>query len=267
MTMPRGVLLEADPRRDAAYRALALRAYRKMVRWIENAGEKDFEVRLTNHGGTRVLWDRMVGWGVKGPMYVQFEPENASAAGTLGGIGTVKHSDYSVLVLYVMKRPLDWNSLKQRMTKSHRWRSVFIHEFIHWLDEQRGLQVASTKVLNTQGYDAYVKTPEEFNAHYQEGAYNLERAIKGLLQSPIRRTRRGNEQVLDALQRKLPRDVRGFVRYAEGTGSPWSDVIKDAMRRKPREPTDKWHRKWRKRLVGLHRYLLDRYGDRIYPES
>ena len=63
-------------------------------------------------------------------------------------------------------------------------KSVFIHEYIHYLDHLRyrskGITKSLARYLDAGDYEAYYNTPEEYNAFYQEGQSQIVRIWKSL---------------------------------------------------------------------------------------
>lgn len=79
------------------------------------------------------------------------------------------------------------------------------HELTHYIDFRRGVPIGSEKELQKKGIDAYVNTPEEYNAYYQEGMGRLMKVAK-ILQM----------RDLEDKQDILPLSFRAFLKSEKG---------------------------------------------------
>jgi len=79
MTKPIGVLVEADARRDAKLRAISIKRYKTLMRWLKNPKTKSpFDITWTNKGrGVEIHWSAPFGKD-PGPSYLIFDTDDRS---------------------------------------------------------------------------------------------------------------------------------------------------------------------------------------------
>lgn len=239
-------------------RAVALKRHAALVRWLKaRAADETLDLHRregVGYDGTVTIEWELIFDKDDGPDWLTFYPSGWKNRGSIstagGGITTIN------LRMEKAKPDEDMEPVIRDLQKP-RVRDTFVHEYVHWLDTERADHFPRTsEVLKTQGRTAYYRDPFEFNAFFQHGATNLDRGIRGLLRSPIRKTRRGEEMVIDAVALKLPATAQRFIKDVErGVIGGWEEEFVSAMTSDP-----KWRRKFRKRLAGLHQHLRRNYA-------
>jgi len=161
--------------------------------------------------------------------------------------GTASGRD--VIMLPTLKGPYDKTYVADRTSSS---RQKFVHEFVHTMDKKR--YKADTVLKAKDAADRgdmgnYYRSPEEFNAFFQDGAHAIELAVKSLASfDPGLRPR--------IIKNMVGRNKREFIAKATRGSAlgKWNDeFVKSIMGSK------KWKRKFLKRLSGLYDYLKDKY--------
>ena len=270
-------LSEADARRDALRRAIALKRYRTLVRWVEKHENDQLAVALMHlnaigkRGGSPVRaipggafaygWEMIFGTD-DGPAWLVLGLDDSRWS------GSIKHNRTGrELHLNLLKSTGDFRGATKTLKQS-KWRETFIHEFIHWSDIEHGGMGGNLDTMGIhreKGKQAYYLSPPEFNAYYQQGAHALERNIISLLSSPV-------PTLHDYLRKStLPPRAQDFVREYSSAGhrpTPirfWNDNFIRALKSPKSDP--KWMHKFKLRLASLHGLLMRKYGREIHGEG
>ena len=144
---------------------------------------------------------------------------------------------FSVIDLPLLLGPGD---LRYIDTRFYGEKGKFIHEFIHYLDEKRykaDIRGVGAQKMRTGDIKGYINNPSEFNAYYQEGAYEAwktAKAIKGK-----------NLKIKNAF---FPKNINDFIKTKLKTF--WAEDYLDNMDKK-------YSQKFKKRLYDLYPKLLD----------
>lgn len=128
---------------------------------------------------------------------------------------------------------------------------IVIHEVIHALDVQRGMVGRAQHAKDIGGY---FKSPEEFNAYYQEGAARIESNFTlSHLSSQRAKAFAAERFMIPALK-----SFRGFEKYLTTLDyfeKDWMEhVLADRV----------YSKKFKKRLFGLYEYLKKEYWTSLH---
>jgi len=243
MPKPRGVLLrEADARRDAAVRAIALKRHAHLIRWMTK------QLHGPGLRTRRIAGSKSIGWSWReifgsdsGPSWLLFDHPNDKWAGSIqwGRTGPEMH-------LHILTDEGVGAALKKLATPH--WRDIFVHEFIHWHDKTtRGVggDWNTVGLRTSKGDSAYYLDPHEYNAYFQQGAAYVERNVRGLNRSALQHFVRG----------LLTRPPQEFVAvHTNPSSTSWDRQFVEYVRADPKRL-----RAFQKRLVTLYHHLNQRY--------
>jgi len=238
--MPLG---EADPRRDAGARAVALKRYTHLIRWLRKQTQgPGLRTRKTPDGSIGWSWREIFGKD-SGPSWLILNPVNSKWNGAIkwGRTGAEMH-------LYILKTTGSFLGVMDMLAKPD-WRDVFVHEFIHWHDKARGVQGDwNTMGVRTSKGDApYYLDPHEFNAYFQQGATTLERNLRSISHSPSAPVR--------AMLKGYLQSAHDFIyKHTDAATSAWPSEFVRFTRADPKRL-----RAFQKRLVTLYDYLVNKY--------
>ena len=277
MTKPIGVLVEADARRDAKLRAISIKRYKTLMRWLKNPKTKSpFDITWTNKGrGVEIHWSAPFGKD-PGPSYLIFDtddhPDRAEMRPALGlRVGHIRLNLLHSRDAHKWEQPGEGKlqlalSAAQSALYNASWRDTFVHEFTHWQDiTQRGADKAPIVRAKTDTGDLgigplvpYLLSPLEFNAYFQHGASTVEQELK----SKIKILKRTNlhprmRVVFSRVVREFAAaDAQAFVRKHIDKGeSAWPRHFVEATANDP-----KARRRLVKRLAGFHEFLTKKYA-------
>lgn len=236
-------LIEATYKQDKTAREQAVRAWNSLVRYIEKAkgdGYKDLKPHRSTAGLFLSGLDRMSGFPPG--LGVILAPKRMQT-----GIGKSAGRDIIILA-GALRDDFSTEKLDVIVKYGIGAKSDFVHEFIHYLDQQR---YGARRVGNTAKYrDAvvgsgeiaqYFKTPQEFNAWFQQTA----ELVESLIVDAVRKARaKGNEFFLNYLKKQYW-EFNDFLDYVKTINR--SDEIIQAYK------GTKWEKKWLKRMAELHR--------------
>jgi hypothetical protein len=235
----RRVLHEATYEADAAARAEANKVWDAVVRYVKAMMErgKSFSKHRSSGGFALVGVS-----GIPDGLGIILAPK-----GTQTGIGSVPGRTV-IIVGGVLLRPYDHTYLDTRIESG---RGSFVHEYTHYLDQHRrkgdAWSRAAKQAADKGDIGSYFRTPEEFNAWYQETAHlvqdDVERTLRVVTQSD-------NPLVAEVLLGKLHKDLvtfPAFLSYAHSKGRTAEAV--EAFK------GTTWERRWLKRLHGLYSAL------------
>lgn len=125
-------------------------------------------------------------------------------------------------------------------------KNLFIHEFIHYLDEKRyGKNKKKTKTIDLETFEDYYNTPEEFNAYYQEGAYALRNFFKK------------DGFVPDEIKQEKIKNFYSFKKLA----------LKFFDEHFVKELNKKFKKKLNKRLAGMYHRIIKERSEKELVES
>jgi len=167
------------------------------------------------------------------------------------GYGT--GSQGNVLVIgSVLLHPKDTTYLDTRITSAS-LRHTFVHEYVHHLDHMRRGKLPdrhAMRAAHAGDIAGYLRTPEEFNAWYQETAQAAEDSIAGKIKVIERFRSVGKDALVVKVVAALHRDVASFpafLKFVEKHNEAGDTlaVLKGS----------KWERKWLKRMHTLYRGL------------
>jgi hypothetical protein len=236
------ILREADARRDAKARAIAVKRYNHLVRWMDKqlAGP-GLRARKTPTGSYVWSWREIFG-NDSGPSWLVFDRKSDKWGGAIewGRTGPEMH-------LYILddRRP-SLRDAVDALASTQSWRDIFVHEFIHWMDKARGVggDWDTSGLRNTQGDLAYYLDPKEFNAYFQQGANEVSLNVAGISRSPIKHL----------LKRFLGTPQKFVAKHTDPSSTAWHREFIRSLQQNPH-----WMRKFQKRLVTLHAHLTSRY--------
>jgi GNAT superfamily N-acetyltransferase len=250
----RRVLREATYEADRAARMKAYGVYKKVESYLRKQAPDYLDLVDVNTPN---------GMGLALPLGAARLPEHLKVVLTPPGNSKMHYQGKHVTpshVIYVggvMKAPWNRENLYDRLKML---KDQFVHEYIHAMDFQRGVEKDVGRNLGARGAVAakgpmtahpalYMRDPAEFNAWYQTAAFNAEQGITQTLNG-IRQ--RGRDTVLGKMLVKQLQtwyaNFNSFVKYVEA-GSKYIPALRGSK---------KWNRKWLKRLHGLYLELKPR---------
>lgn len=163
---------EADYSNDLSYRKRAV----SFVDSLKEFVSRHSDMLIPTNGGFYVLSDKF--W--KDPsvqdLYVFFSEKGSKGSNVKAGVGKFRSSN--ALVLPFLKAYDDLSNLEDRIGFNS---SVIMHELIHLMDKGYG-KGKSPDISNEK---SYYNNASEWNAFWQEGAFNAER----LADNPILSTK------------------------------------------------------------------------------
>ena len=128
-------------------------------------------------------------------------------------------------------------------------KSVFIHEYVHYLDHLRyrskGITKSMARYLDAGDYEAYYNTPEEYNAFYQEGQSQLVRIWKGLPEDFKKKKLKSYKHFQAWAVHQMEFFDKNFITYIN----------------------DKYLKKLKKRLANLYMYIQKGKLSEVISES
>lgn len=247
------VLIEATASVDAEFRRQATREWDRLVRKVKSIVARDEfstldKIDITGHRGkipARVI-----------RLSTEFGPLIVALVAKGNGAGFAMHKGVPFISLDALIADDDPKFLETRINSV---KKSFVHEFIHFLDVQRGVpSIGSERMRRGGSWEDYAIAPDEFNAFYQEGASEVE----GFYRS--RQTRRLGDiyvkakhaNVIDQFWEKILfpalADYKAFERFAlPKFDKDWVKAI---------QMNSKYKRKLQKRLYGLYEHLKKEYG-------
>lgn len=182
-TVQRSVVrrLREDAEQDRLFRQQALDVYKKLVEYLKSGGElKDFGRAVTIDQFTNLEQ------GAKYPLKIKWAPELKNKNTTATYISTQKQP---LIKLFVLSKDI-YDSVdearREMRQKLENYAKVFIHEYIHYLDDRRTeLDLDSVRRYDDAGSEmsVYFSDPVEVNAYFQSGLAQLEHTLEvpGLL--------------------------------------------------------------------------------------
>jgi hypothetical protein len=281
---PRGVLVEsqalaeADARRDARLRAVSLKRYKTLIRWLKNPKTKSpFDISYLNKGrGIKIHWSAPFGRD-SGPSYLIFNTDDHQDRAEMRPGFVNSHVRLNLLRTHQAHKWENPGEEKlQRITTAAlnalynaSWRDTFVHEFTHWQDiTERGADKApvirarqSPDDLGLGPMIPYLLSPLEFNAYFQQGAsaveQNLKHRIKVLRRPNLNATMR---RVFSGSVREFSdSDAHAFVKeHIDRRDSAWPRHFVEATANDPKQ-----RKRFIKRLAGFHTFLTKKYAKDI----
>jgi len=258
----RNLLREATYATDLDLRTEAEQTWERLVKYVRKREAHLTELQL---GSGKNAMD---GFMVKGPagwlprgVIVAFM--KAKEGGTVGSYG--KHAGIGhVIVLYdAIVFSDDPDGLADRLERLPRLKSVFMHEFTHYLDQQRrkgpGQIGGKSKKSREKGdWSGYYQSAAEFNAYYQEVANIIE---DNILDRVHKATTPGHDLLKKHTKKEMDEVFANFHSF-------WHHLTVENGHTKHRLLTmrdklagSKWEKKWMKRMhvlyVGLKRRVQD----------
>lgn len=246
------MLMEADPKRDAAYRKEAVAFLKKLRRELHDQGFIDdlMDMAQPKRGGYALPADwidkRYRGLLIMLVPKTMQPSSNAPGRVVAGGFGSM--SNWKVIQLPVLKAPMDLGYVSTRIDTG-----VFVHEFIHYLDNERGggfllnpKTKGSKEHLKGGGESSYYNDPGEFNAYYQEGARSVEAVVRSAMD--MRRSSVGRQKVINSMLGGM-KSAQSFSRAALKRFN--QDFVGNL--------NPKYRKKLMARLAGLYSHLKKTY--------
>jgi len=238
-------LQEADPARDRAYRQEAEAFYDKLSAWLKRHDSmkkyRDIKYGQVNTGTgekkdvySYEVTPKHLGVSRKYPnFFVTLSPFRTGTA----RYGKAKKGRRIILPILTVE-VLESESGPEMARYLGYIREIFIHEFIHYLDDIRyvvpGWAPASAKVVKDGGQRAYYNSPVEFNAYFQGGAFEVEKRVAELEPGEF--------------SRLFGRSFKKFRKHYESLfNKNFRRMIKD-----------KWKKKYEVRLWQLYQDMLER---------
>lgn len=160
---------------DKKYRNEAEKAYSKFMDYIRKKATPDDLIEYKPEKGA-VIFGKEIGY--KNLLFI-VNPGNRGTAGFSNSGIKLKGKLYKVIMIYGLRNvfaQLDKRALEGTYIDG----GTFVHEFIHYLDSERGSErgnYSSAKALQ-KGYAEYYNTPQEFNAFFQEISSFVENIIQ-----------------------------------------------------------------------------------------
>jgi len=236
-------LYEATYEADAKARAEANKIWDSIVAYTEKLGSKGVR-DLPRHPQMKGFVVTSDHTKLPRKVHVILAPKGAPT-----GIGkTVRFGRTAIIIGGILLRPFSTEYIDTRVESG---RGSFVHEYTHYLDQQRyGAGVdpsVSRRAAQTQDWERYFRTPEEFNAWYQEAAHLVQADVESALRVI---KQKGNPRVTEIFFGKLNKNFStfsAFLGYAQTKGRTAEAV--NAFK------GSKWERKWLKRMHGLYRGL------------
>ena len=161
-------VVEAKEEVDRLYRQEALKYWAKLRNYVEKNKDKIHKRPRHPQFGGFVISPQNLRVAKQYPdLYIVLAHEDQRA-----GMGRPRSGGGRVMVLPVLKAPFDTTYVATRMAGVEK---VFLHEFIHYLDQHRykGKAPESVALLRKHGMAGYYNSPSEFNAYYQEAANEI----------------------------------------------------------------------------------------------
>jgi len=146
---------------DKKYRDEANKAYSKLMAYIGNAVPYDLSEYKPEKGV--VIFGKQIGYD---KLLFIINPGKGPAGFTDKGI-RINGKKYKVIMLYGSQQIYSKLS-KEIFNRTYIDRGTFVHEFIHYLDSERGTYIGSVDALQKGGDKEYYNTAAEFNAFFQE---------------------------------------------------------------------------------------------------
>lgn len=245
------VLMEADPVRDEAFRAEALKFLEKLRNKLRDPGViEDLKDMKNKETGGLAMPGEWVDSSYKDLLLIFTPAKKAMAAPGRtvgGGFGYFGKQRWKVILLPSLMGPFDPTYLATRIDTG-----IFVHEFTHYMDNKRGGgfllkdKESSARQLE-RGEEHYYNDPGEFNAYYQEAARGIETIARTTLD--LRRSPPARKRVIEVMLGGM-KDVDSFVQAV--TTRHIEPHFVAAL-----NPT--YRKKLLSRLAGLFSYLKKKY--------
>lgn len=187
----------------------------------------DYHIKRNKVGGYTFVYEEID--DLHPNLIFQFNPIDEAFKGGLG-----RYGKYIIIVLNVLIGQYDLKYIDTRLIGN---KATIIHELIHYLDELRfgtTYRGDTIKKYKTGGIEAYINTPEEFNAHYQELTSRIENVLTLIEKS--------KEYILSS--------YKSFRFYLISSAEN-ADIIKKL--------NVKYKKKLDKRLYQFYIYLVDKF--------
>lgn len=247
----RSVLREATYAVDKEARAHALKVWGQLTTYVARNIDNLPPIQLTARPG------KPKGFYVKGPhgglprgLFVMLMPSHHKEIA--GSFARSAQLGDTIAIYGVVKQSGSTEGLVANM-KGPKYRSTFVHEFVHYLDQLRRkgkgeMGGQSARATARGDYEGYFRTPAEFNSHFQQIADRVEQDV---MHTVANKSRDDLEMVFDSY-RTFERYVRGLFRFG-----PTLTDLEHAVK------GTKWERKWLKRMHGLYKGLkADAYAEK-----
>lgn len=239
-------LVEADPARDREFRERAEAFYDKLIAWLKTQADmKKYRLMKYESMVAPEALGNVYSYEVKSKV-LGFEQEYPAFSIILAPFrtGTARfgrRGKEKAIVLPVLTGDALKTEDGHEMAINVGWvREVFIHEFIHYLDDLRYKgkpTVVSAALEKKGGKAAYFNSPVEFNAYFQGGASEIE----------VYASKMGPGQ----FAKKFGRPGTGYKKFRK----EFERLFNKSWRN---ELDDKWKRKYEVRLWQLYQNMLAR---------
>jgi hypothetical protein len=157
---------------DKKYRNESEKAYTKLMNYIRKKATPYDLIEYKPEKGA-VIFGKEIGY--KKLIFIV----NPGTRGTAGFTNTgikLNGKQYKVIMLYGLKNVFSELD-KKTLEGTYIDKGTFVHEFIHYLDSERGNYMGSAKALK-KGDAEYYNTASEFNAFFQEISSFVENIIQ-----------------------------------------------------------------------------------------
>lgn len=161
-----------------------------------------------------------------------------------GALGNYKSNpNFKVIVLYCLEENRDFSELwTSNKIGEIDWEGVFVHEYIHYLDELRSSKGYEELSVEEKGAAEYYNMPSEFNAYYQELSHRIQKHIDfGMLDAS--RSIKSKKAYVKRNFKTYPVFIEKFYYLMD---KRFISMLKP-----------KYKEKFRRRLYGLYIYLKD----------
>lgn len=205
-----------SPERDRTIRAVATEALRKLLSWAADPENTQRLVRtdLPRYGAVHTIPWRAIDPKAPAPLrrlVIAFADSPVTARGSFLQVGDYDRPGVVEpwIALWHAYKPSDASGLYYGIEP---YSSTFVHEFVHFLDSRRQGEAWAKSATRAEkksqkasvDYDAYVTTPEEWNAHYQQGFFALEEDFRKQLPG------RGSVEKLRRFAAMWPDKIPGY---------------------------------------------------------
>jgi hypothetical protein len=243
-------LLEATYEKDAAVRAVAKQQWSRIVRYLKSvASSLNADLRPTNLGRAMVGFALPEGAaGLADDVKVVLAPEVGNSTMTYLGPNVVP--SYVITLSGALKSSYSTEKLIDRLD---RMESVFVHEFVHYLDYKRGLKKARLGKAHADpktDRPGYMQSPAEFNAWFQDSAHSIEGFVTSALQGTA--THGGTSGMGRMFVQQLRRQFESFEAFKAFSAMYADQSHKDSI---AALAGSKWEKKWERRMYTLYQGL------------
>jgi 8-oxo-dGTP pyrophosphatase MutT (NUDIX family)/GNAT superfamily N-acetyltransferase len=251
-------LSEADPQRDARFRAIAVRAHGDMVAWVKRrlawAKERREQSIISDAFDGYNRMPRFGGWVVPWPDISEKSAKFENLAIVFGhskqnaSMGTSNNGHLNVMVLPCLRAAFDTTYLDTRIASAN-LRTAFVHEFVHFLDTRRRKSGVGASGARARSGDmaGYYQDPGEFNAYFQEGADRLTDYLEKALDRNPKYWTSHTYAAFDAVKGSPHKFVAWAIRNP--TTAFWDERFLEYIK------GTKWERKLITRLTQLQQHL------------